>query len=139
MLDREDRFYAPDGGIYPGGPSIWNVVDWDQRRLVSVKMDDEQDSPDDAFAGLLKHIDTLPPDVCLVHLSPDGEIISTSNDPKDDETTCVFRPLPGTAHLPGGIETISRAQLREVARLGPNVDMVTEVGAARPEEKVNSV
>ncbi len=78
MLNRQDRFFSPSGAIYPGGPSIWHVVDWDQRRLVSVKMDEEQESEDVAFEHLLKHIDTLAPDVYLVYLSPDGDILSTS-------------------------------------------------------------
>jgi hypothetical protein len=81
--------YSPSGAIYPGGPSIWHVVDWDQRRLVSVKMDQEQESPDIAFACFLKHIDDLPPDVYLIHFSPEGDILSTSNDPDDDETLCL--------------------------------------------------
>ena len=67
MPYRQDRFYSPSGAIYPSGPSIWHVIDWDQRRLVSVKMDEEQESPDCAFDCLLKHIDQLPPDVYLVH------------------------------------------------------------------------
>lgn len=73
MLNRQDRFFSSSGAIYPGGPSIWHVVDWDQRRLVSVKMDEEQESEDVAFEHLLKHIDTLAPNVYLVYLSPDGD------------------------------------------------------------------
>ncbi|KAK3181732.1 hypothetical protein K4F52_006948 [Lecanicillium sp. MT-2017a] len=135
MLDREDRFYSPSGGIYPGGPSIWHVIDWDQRRLVSVEMDEEQESPDEAFRCLLKHIDTLPPDVYLIHLSPEGDVISTSNDPKDDQTICVFRLPIDTAELPDGIQTISRAELEEIGRLGPNVDLVVYPKSTKPNEK----
>lgn len=136
MLNREDRFYAPSGAIYPGGPSFWHVIDWDQRRLVSVKMDQEQESPDLAFDCLLKHIDHLPPDVYLIHLSPSGNILSMSNDPKDDETLCVFRPPLSAAQLPDGIATISRAELQEVGRLGPNVDLVVYPNSAKPDGKV---
>ncbi|KAK2591292.1 hypothetical protein QQS21_011010 [Conoideocrella luteorostrata] len=135
MLDREDRFYSPSGAIYPGGPSIWHVIDWDQRRLVSVKMDQEQDLPDLAFDCLLKHIDHLSPDVYLIHLSPEGDLLSTSNDPNDDETLCVFRPPLDTAQLPDGITTISWAELQEVARLGPNVDLVVCRNSTRPNDK----
>ncbi|OAQ99879.1 hypothetical protein LLEC1_07008 [Akanthomyces lecanii] len=136
MLNRQDRFFAPGGAIYPGGPSIWHVVDWDQRRLVSVKMDEEQESEDVAFEHLLKHIDTLPPDVHLVHLSPVGDILSSSNDPEDDETVCVFRPPVDAAQLPDDVAVTSRAELQEVARLGPNVDMVVKPRSIRPEEKL---
>lgn len=138
MLDRQDRFYSPSGGIYPGGPSIWHIIDWDQRRLVSVKMDEEQESPDQAFDHLLKHIDTLAPDIYLVYFSPHGDIISTSNDATDDETMCVFRPPLDAAHLPDNVGIVSRAELQEVARLGPNVDMVFKPGSARPEETVSA-
>lgn len=136
MLNREDRFYAPSGEIYPGGPSIWHVIDWDQRRLVSVKMDQEQESPDVAFECLLKHIDHLPPDIYLVHLSPEGDLLSSSNDPEDDETLCPFRPSLDAAQLPPGVMTASRAELQEVARLGPNVDLVVYRNSTRPGDKV---
>lgn len=39
MLKPQDRFFAPSGNLYPGGPSTWHIVDWDQRRFVSVTMD----------------------------------------------------------------------------------------------------
>ena len=129
MLNREDRFFAPSGGIYPGGPSIWHVIDWDQRRLISVKMDEELESEEPAFRQLLKHIDTLPPDVYLIHVSADGHLFSSSTDPEDDETLCVWRPPLDTAQLPEHVETISREGLQEVARVGPRVDLVTRQGS----------
>ncbi|KAK2612249.1 hypothetical protein QQS21_001675 [Conoideocrella luteorostrata] len=135
MLNRNKRFYAPSGAIYPGGPSYWQVIDWDQRRLVTVKMDQELESEDPAFNGLLRHIDPLLPDVYLVHLSPEGGLMSTSDDPNDDETPCAFRPPLDAAQLPDGIETISRAELEEVARIGPNVDLVVYPNSARPNDK----
>ncbi|KAG6008741.1 hypothetical protein E4U21_003937 [Claviceps maximensis] len=135
MLDRRDRFYAPSGAITPGGPSIWNVIDWDQRRLVSVKMDQEQDSSDAAFDSLLKHIDHLAPDIYFVHLSPEGDMLASSTDPKDDETLVVFRPPLDNAQVPDGISTVSRADLEEVARLRPNVDLVVRSGSPRPNDK----
>lgn len=136
MLNREDRFYAPSGAIYPGGPSTWHVIDWDQRRLVSVEMDEELESPDPAFDCLLKHIDHLPPDVYHVSFSPEGNVKSMSKDPKDDETLCVWRPPLDAAQLPDGIFTISRSELQEICRLGPNVDMVVYTGSTRPQDKV---
>lgn len=134
MLDREDRFFSPSGGIY--GPIFWNVIDWDQRRLVSVKMDEEQESPDLAFACFVKHIDKLPPDVYQVHLSPEGDLLSASNDKNDDETRCVFRPPLDTAQLPDDITTVSRTELQEVARLGPNVDLVICRNSTQPHDEV---
>lgn len=135
MLDRNDRFYAPSGTIYPGGPSIWHVIDWDQRRLVSVKLDNETESEDAAFDLLLRHIDHLAPDVYLIYLSPQGDVLATSNDPSDDETLCAYRPLLDMSQMPKDTTTISRPQLAEVARLGPNVDLVRD--PSRPNENVS--
>lgn len=134
MLIREDRFYAPSGGIYPGGPSFWHIVDWDQRRLVTVKMDRELDCPDPAFDNLLKHIDTLPPDVYLIHVTDDGELLSSSTDPKDDETRCPFRPALEQLENPADIKVICRTDLQEMTRLGPMVDLV--VTEDKPERQV---
>lgn len=57
MIDPDDRLFASSGAIYPGGPSIWYIVDWDQRRFVSVTMDEELESEDPALEQPLKHID----------------------------------------------------------------------------------
>jgi hypothetical protein len=63
MINLQDRFFAPSGAIYPGGPSTWHIIDWDQRRLVSVTVDEELDSEGPAFKQLIKHIDDIAPDV----------------------------------------------------------------------------
>lgn len=47
-----------------------------------------------------------------------------SNDPKDDDFLCPFRPPFDAAQLPGDITAISRAEIHELARLHPNVDLV---------------
>lgn len=41
MIEEEYRLFAFGGGITPGGPSRWDVLDWDQRRTVAVIMDEE--------------------------------------------------------------------------------------------------
>lgn len=56
---------------------------------------------------------------------------------EDDETMCVFRPPLDAAQLPDDIAVVSRAELQEVARLGPNVDMVVKPRSKRPQEKVS--
>lgn len=137
MLDHDDRLFAPSGDIDPGGPSIWRVIDWDQRRLVSVVMDEELDSEDPAFEHLLKYIDHLPPDVYSIHVTSDGDLISASADPKDDETKCVFRPLVESLQIPDGIETVSRQDLEELDRLGPNVDVVVRPRSTEPSKRVS--
>lgn len=92
MIEEEWRYYAPEGAIFPGGPSDWYILDWDQRRTIAVTMDEEQRSPDVAIGHLKKHIDALGPDVYAVHFSQDGELISVSTKPEDDQATCVYYP-----------------------------------------------
>ncbi|KAI0967061.1 hypothetical protein F4678DRAFT_258311 [Xylaria arbuscula] len=125
MIEDEWRYFAPGGAITPGGPSTWHILDWDQRRLIAVTMDEEQDSEDVAVEHLKKHINTLTPGVFAIHLSQDGTIISTSTDPQDDETKCVYYPPLQQVRQPDHIETILRSELRELDRLSPNVDLVS--------------
>ncbi|OHF00898.1 hypothetical protein CORC01_03726 [Colletotrichum orchidophilum] len=88
-------------------------------------MDEEQDSEDLAIENLKKHIDTLPPDVYAIHISPDGSLTSMSTDPEDDETTSVYYPPLEELQRPEGIRTIIRSDLKEIDRLSPNVDLVS--------------
>ncbi|KAF9872932.1 protein kinase-like domain protein [Colletotrichum karsti] len=125
MIDPEFRYFAPGGFIQPGGPSTWHILDWDQRRVIAVTMDEEQDSEDLAIEHLEKHIDTLPPDVYAIHVSHDGHLISTSTDPEDDETTCVYYPPLEELQRPEGLRTITRSDLEEIDRICPNVDLVS--------------
>ncbi|KAK2590964.1 hypothetical protein QQS21_011343 [Conoideocrella luteorostrata] len=124
MIDPDDRFFASSGSIYPGGPSTWRIIDWDQRRLVSVTMDEELESEDPAFEQLVKHIDDLAPDTYAIHVSSNGDLISTSTDPKDDETRCVYYPPLDSVQHPTDGQVVSRSSLEEIDRLGPNVDLL---------------
>lgn len=137
MIAPDDRFFPASGAIYPGGPSTWHVVDWDQRRLVSVTMDEEQDSEDQALEHLGKYIDDLAPDVYAIHVSPDGKLISQSNDPKDDETWSVFRPPLEAMNLPKDTPVVSRLDLVEVDRIVGNTDIVTCAKSSDPTQKVS--
>lgn len=137
MIPPEYRFCSYSGMIFPGGPSTWHVLDRDQRRLVSVTMDDEQESDDLAREHLCKYIDDLALDVYAIHISPDGKLVSQSNDPKDDETTCVFRPTLEAMDLPKDTAVISRLDLVEVDRLMGNVDIVTCTKSSDPTQKVS--
>ncbi|KAF2972955.1 hypothetical protein GQX73_g621 [Xylaria multiplex] len=126
MIDDESRYFSPGGSLTPGGPSKWNILDWDQRRIIAVTMDEEQYSEDVAVEHLKKHIDTLGSDVYAIHISPeDGSLISVSTDPKDDETTCVYHPPLQEMQRPDWVKTVLRSELRELDRLSPNVDLVS--------------
>ncbi|GFP60166.1 hypothetical protein TASIC1_0016005400 [Trichoderma asperellum] len=125
MIDKEWRYFAPGGGIFPGGPSDWYILDWDQRRTITVTMDEEQESPDVAIGHLKRHIDALGPDVYAIHLSQDGELISVSTKPEDDQTTCVYYPPLQHIQCPSHVKTVLRSDLVELDRFGPNTDLVS--------------
>ncbi|KAI1172426.1 hypothetical protein F4777DRAFT_512751 [Nemania sp. FL0916] len=129
-----DRYFAPGGALEPGGPSTWYILGWDQRRIIAVTMDEEQESEDLAVKYLHKHIDTLGPDVYAIHLSPDGELVSVSTSPEDDETTCVYYPPLQTIQdqLSDPVTTVLRSDLIELDRLTPNVDLVSYTSYANP-------
>ncbi len=125
MIEDDWRFFASSGNILPGGPSTWHILDWDQRRIVSVTMDEEQEEEDIAIECLKKHVDELAPDVYGIYVSNDGELISTFTDPEVDHTSCVYDPPLKDIQLPDGIQTVRRSELEELDRLGPNVDLVS--------------
>ncbi|KAI0871949.1 hypothetical protein GGS24DRAFT_36583 [Hypoxylon argillaceum] len=134
MIDEEWRYFAPGGALMPGGPSTWYILDWDQRRIIAVTMDEEQESEDVAIKYLHKHIDTLGPDVYAIHLSQDGELVSVSTSPEDDETSCVYYPPLQTIQdrLSDRVKTVLRSDLIELDRLSPNVDLVSYTSCANP-------
>lgn len=127
MIDEEDRFWTPDGSIFPGGPSTWRVLDWEQRRTIFVTMPDEQDEDVAAIQNLSKHIDTLDPNVRSVDFSLDGTLLSTSTElpPLIGENTKIWYPIFSRASIPEGVKTVLWSDLTELDRLGPNVDMVS--------------
>ena len=88
-------------------------------------MDEEQESEDAAIGHLKKHIDALGPDVYAIHLSLDGELVSVSANPEDDETVCVYYPPLQAIPLHDRVKTVLRSELLEVDRLSPNVDLVS--------------
>lgn len=107
MIEDEWRYFAPGGLITPGGPSEWFILDWDQRRIISVTMDEEQESEDTAVRHLKKHIDSLGPDVHAIHSSQHGELISVSTKPEDDRTVCVYYPpLQDVQSCPPNMSTL---------------------------------
>ncbi|KAJ8128618.1 hypothetical protein O1611_g5016 [Lasiodiplodia mahajangana] len=134
MIDEEWRYFAPGGALMPGGPSTWYILDWDQRRIIAVTMDEEQESEDVAIKYLRRHIDTLGPDVYAIHLSQDGELVSVSTSPEDDEASCVYYPPLQTiqGRLSDRVKTVLRSDLIELDRLSPNVDLVSYTSCANP-------
>jgi hypothetical protein len=124
-VDEDFRFVPLGGCVTPGGPSEWWICDVDQRRMFTVKMDEEQDTDEVAFEHFKKHVDDLGIDVTLIHLAPDGHILSVSTDPIHDATECVYYPQLDLIQIPAGVQTVIRSEMRELDRLIGNVDLVS--------------
>ncbi|KAK1765022.1 hypothetical protein QBC33DRAFT_612724 [Phialemonium atrogriseum] len=122
MIDNDSRYFSLSDDIPVGGPSTWHVIDWDQRRVVSVTMDGEQDDESVAIEHLSRHSSQLPPGIYEIYVP--GEIISMYTDAKHDQTCCVHYPFLREISLPEGIQTVRRDALEELERLGPDADLV---------------
>lgn len=124
MINPDWRFWSPSGEISTGGPSKWYIFDTDQRRMIVVTMDDEQDEEDLAIQHLRPHVDDLDPEVYEIHVSEDGELLSTSSNPEDDRMDAVNYPLLSNFGAPENVKTVHRRDLRELDRVQPEVDIV---------------
>ena len=124
MIDNASRYFSLSGDIPVGGPSTWHVIDWDQRRVVSVTMDGEQDDESTAIKHFSRYSTQLSADIYRIYVSDTGEIISTSTDQKDDQTCCAHYPFLDEVAAPEGTLTVRRDELEELQRLGPDVDLV---------------
>ncbi|KAF5026385.1 hypothetical protein F66182_1513 [Fusarium sp. NRRL 66182] len=125
MIDHDSKYYSLSGSIPIGGPSTWHITDWDQRRVVSVTMDGEQDDESIAIEHFTRYSDQLPPEVYRIYISYSGDIITTYTDPDHDQNYCVHYPLLRESLLPEGTRTVRRDELEELDRLGPDVDLVS--------------
>ncbi|KAI1178433.1 kinase-like domain-containing protein [Nemania sp. FL0916] len=124
MIDEEWKYVAMSGNICPGGPSTWHINDLDERRVVSVTMDEEQDSEDIAIQYYRRLSSELLTNVYRIHLSDTGEVISTYTDPQNDPTYFVHYPLFSEISSPEGVLTARRDELEELERLAVDTDLV---------------
>lgn len=127
------RFNAYNSASFPGGPTVWHTIDWDQRKFISTSVPEEVDMADggeeveerviQALAGFVNQLD---PQVNLVKLSTEGELISTSSDAKDDSAyTPLYCPIDTIPENYGRGRIVSRNDLVELDRLSPCVDLVS--------------
>lgn len=125
MIPDNYKHYSLTGDCPIGGPTTWHVIDWDQRRIISVTTDGQQDDDELAIAHLSR-IDSIQiaRGIYRIHVSDAGEIISTYSDPEKDATRCVPYPSLGETNFPEGTLTTRRDELEELERLGPDVDLV---------------
>jgi hypothetical protein len=124
MIDENSKYFSMSGNIPVGGPSTWHIVDWDQRRVVSVTLDGEQDDESLAIECFSRYSSHLSPDIHRIYVSNTGKIISTYADAKNDPTCCVHYPVFDKVLFPPDILTIRRNELEELDRLGPDADLV---------------
>lgn len=133
----KQRFRAERSVAFEGGPTIWSCIDWDQRRHISTSVSEEVEMNEDLsgceelmeriFRGLSGLVDRLDDDVHLVNFSINGDFISTSSDKEDDDIYvplyCPIEMIPEPYRTPNHV--VSRAELVEVDRLSPGMDLVT--------------
>ncbi|RSL94490.1 hypothetical protein CEP52_012596 [Fusarium oligoseptatum] len=137
MIDEDSKYFSLSGDVRIGGPSTWHIINWDQRWVISVTMDEEQEDEIIAIRHLIRHSSQLPSSVYRIHVSSDGEIISAYTDAENDETSCVHYPRLDAISLPEGIRTVRRDKLEELERLGPDADLVTYPPC--PSDPINKV
>ncbi|KAI7777740.1 hypothetical protein LA080_003087 [Diaporthe eres] len=95
------RFNAYNSESFPGGPTTWHTIDWDQRRYISTSVPEEVDMSDGGeeieervIQTLAQLVDQLDTNVNLVNLSIEGDFISTSSDTRHDSAmTPLYCPL----------------------------------------------
>ncbi|RSL41422.1 hypothetical protein CEP53_012764 [Fusarium sp. AF-6] len=126
MIDEDSKYFSLSGDVRIGGPSTWHITDWDQRRVISVTMDEEQEDESIAIRYLRRHSSKISPRVYRIHVSSDGEIVAAYTDAENDETSCVHDPRLDEISLPVGVQTVRRDMLEELERLGPDTDLVTD-------------
>jgi hypothetical protein len=125
MIDEESKYFCFSGEILNGGPSTWHVTDWDQRRVVAVTLDGEQEDDNVAIEHYSRLSNQLARNVHRVDVSDTGEIISTYTDLKNNHNLCVQYPPFSNISVPPGILTARRNELEELDRPGPLVDLVS--------------
>lgn len=121
------------------GPVIWQVMDWDRRRMISLVTDAEyQEDPVQVIAHFKRHIKTLPLDIYKIHMSERGDLLRVSTDPKDDPWIIIWRFEMEDLQLEkllSGVETVIRIELCEISRLAWGVDLVS-YGTGEEEKRV---
>ncbi|UKZ64255.1 uncharacterized protein TrAtP1_005473 [Trichoderma atroviride] len=129
MLKDIDKYCFLGCLIEIGGPVIWQIMDWDRRRMMSLVTDAEyQEDPAQVVAHFKKHIKTLPLDTYKIHMSESGDLLRVSTDPKDDPWIVIWRFEMEHLQLEkplSGVETVIRTELYELSRMAWGVDLVS--------------
>ncbi|KAK0716517.1 hypothetical protein B0T21DRAFT_296186 [Apiosordaria backusii] len=118
----DSRFKSSFDSWNPVSGHYHNVIDWDQRRTITVCTLEKKDE-DFVFEALVELIDDLPADVVKIKVSNDFELLSSSTAVDDDSTIVPFYPSP--TDLPSQLPKVHRSELTEIERLGVQADHVT--------------
>lgn len=79
MLKDIDKYCFLGCLIEIGGPVIWQVMDWDRRRMISLVTDAEyQEDSVQVSAQFKRHIKTLPLDTYKIYMSESGDLVRVS-------------------------------------------------------------
>ncbi|KAM5344921.1 hypothetical protein ACJ41O_010783 [Fusarium nematophilum] len=101
--------------------SVWHVIDWDQRRVISVLTTWPEKDEDFIFEALMLHIDEVPADTLLIEIAQDGELVNATTDGEYDIGMIPYYPsIKDYGH---DIPCIRRQDLIELDRLGLQVDL----------------
>lgn len=121
--DLDSRFKSFFSGWNPASGHYHVVIDWDQRRTISVSTAEKKDE-DFIYEALEELIDDeVLENATRITVSDDLELLSFSTSVDDDSTKIPFYPSP--ADFPQQLPKIRRSQLVEIERLGLQTDHTT--------------
>jgi hypothetical protein len=120
--DLDSRFKSTRSTWNPVHGHYHVVMDWDQRRIISVCTSEEKDD-EFVYEALYELIDDIPADLVRIEVSNDFELLSSSTASDDDSAMIPFYPEP--TDFPEHLPKIRRSQLTEIERLGVQADHST--------------
>ncbi|KAK3292479.1 uncharacterized protein B0H64DRAFT_406756 [Chaetomium fimeti] len=123
--DLDSRFKSVFTSWHPGKEDGYYhiVIDWDQRRTISVYTPEGQHDEEFIFEALEEFMDDLPPYIARIAVSNDLELLSTASD--RDMTKIPFYPSPADFSPKLQVPKVYRSQMTEIERLGLQVDHTT--------------
>jgi hypothetical protein len=120
--DLDSRFKSTFSGWNPVCGHYHVVIDWDQRRTISVSTLEKKDE-DFVYEALYELIDDIPEDAIRITVSDDFELLSCFTGGGEDSGKIPFHPL--LTEFPHQLPKIRRPQLTEIERLGVQADHTT--------------
>ncbi|KAH0343058.1 hypothetical protein KCU83_g9017, partial [Aureobasidium melanogenum] len=131
MINPKYRFWA-DGGSTNHVDDEVIVMDFDQRRQYSIRgpssflrLADEGREGIDAIEVLKRYMDAIDPAVHTINVDATGALVSTSSDPEQDCQQAIFYPSLLDAPSLQDCRMIEMAELTELDRITPGVDLVS--------------